>query len=93
MKQETEKKIRRLTKNQATALRTYIAKPIATSLATVYSGQSSGGIHSSLERIGILGPAGRERRNIRWEIVDPDLAADVKENGKAILDLIEKIWK
>ena len=88
-----EEKIRRLTQNQANALKTYVVKPTATSLATVYSGRSSGGVHSSLERLGILGPAGREGRNIRWQIIDPDISKDVGENRKEIIDLIDKIWK
>jgi hypothetical protein len=92
MKPNTEKKIRRLTMKQAGALKTFIIRPTATSLATIYQGRQAGGVMSGLQRNGIIGPKGREGRRMRWEVIDPDISGDVIGNRKEVIDLIDNIW-
>lgn len=91
MRKKTEKKIRRLTKNQAVALETFITLPSAASGATGMMGPSLGGTVSSLERSGIIQPIGREGRQFNWEIVDPDISHDAEKNRKEVLELIKRI--
>jgi hypothetical protein len=91
MKKETENKLRRLTSNQASALKTFITKPMATSGATGYSGQSLGGTVSALTRTGFIEPLGREGRQFRWELSDPDLKISLKQNKEEILVLLNRV--
>lgn len=91
MKSQTEEKLRRLTRNQAKALTTFITKPSAASGATGLRGPMLGGTMSALERAGTVSPLGKEGRQFRWEITDPDIAEDLQENRKEIIDLLERI--
>ncbi len=87
----TENKLRRLSPKQAKALNTFITIPTAASGATGYSGQSLGGTVSALERNGFIEPFGREDRQLRWEISDQDLKADLNENRDEVLIFLNRL--
>ena len=91
MNKQSEKKLRRLTPKQAKALRTFILEPAAVSGATGYSGQILGGVVSALTRSGFIEPFGREERQFRWEVSDPDLKNDLEKNRDEVLTLLNKL--
>ena len=91
MNQKTDELLRRLTKNQAEALKTFITKPSAASGATGMRGPTLGGTMSALERSGLLKPLGRENRQFKWEIGNQNLAEDLEKDRKEILELLERI--
>lgn len=91
MNKTVEKKLKRLSTRQAQALGTFINIPKASSGATGYSRQSLGGTVSALTRTGFIEPFGREGRQFRWEISDPDLKMTLKQNKEEILVLLNKI--
>ena len=91
VRKQTEKKLRRLTSNQAVALKTFILQPTAVSGATGYSGQSLGGTVSALERNGFIEPFGRRDRQFRWEISDMDLKSDVQQHKDEVVGLLNKL--
>lgn len=88
---KSEKKLKRLTSKQASALKTFILEPGALSGATGYSGRELGGTLSSLERNGFIEPFGREERQYKWEISDLDLISDVRDKHEETLNLLEKL--
>lgn len=102
MDKRTELKIRRLTPNQAKALKAIVSAPSSVgsvvpgtyiSTASGLTGNALGGTVSALERSGTIQPFGREGRQFNWELTDPGLIQARKDNPKELLDLIEKIAK
>lgn len=100
MNQKVELKIRRLTPNQAKALKAIVFPPSAAgsivsgtyvSLASGLRGNELGGTVSALERNGTIQPFGREGRQFNWELTDPDLKQAKQEDPKALRQLLERL--
>ena len=102
MDKRVELKIKRMTPNQARAIRAIVS--FHTSMGSVVSGatisrtsgltgNALGGTVSALERSGTIQPFGREGRMLNWELTDPDLIQAKKDNSKELLELIDKIAK
>lgn len=101
MNKNAHLKVRRLTKNQAKALKA-IAFPISklagsaipgtyVSLASGLRGNELGGTVSALERSNIIQPFGREGRQFNWELTDPDLIQAKKEDPKTLIKILGKL--
>lgn len=104
MDKKTELKIRRLTSNQAKALRaiisipgTAISNPTASGVyisdRTGLQGNSLGGTVSALERNGIIQPLGREERQFNWELRDPDFVKSAASEPEVLIELLDKVAK
>ena len=100
MDKKTELKVRRLTPNQAKALKAIIFPPSTVgsvvpgsyiSTASGLTGNALGGTVSALERSGTIQPFGREGRQFNWELTDSDLIHAKKEDPKTLADLLNKI--
>lgn len=91
MREVTEENLRSLTSRQAGALVTLIEEAGSLSGAIGLSGRPLGGILSALSRKSLIKPLGREKRQFRWEIGDPDLKADLHDNRREVLRLLNKI--
>ena len=100
MDKKAELKIRRLTPNQAKALKA-IAFPPSTvgsvvsgayvSNASGLRGNELGGTVSALERSGTIQPFGREGRQFNWELTDPDIVQAKKEDPKTLVKVLGQI--
>lgn len=101
MNKRAEEKIRKLTFNQAKALKA-IAFPVNSnfgaaipgsyvSSATGLTQNALGGTVSALERNDMIMPLGREGRQYNWELVDPDVLNARKEDPAALLDILNKV--
>lgn len=100
MNKDAELKVRRLTPNQAKALKAIVFPPsnIGTvvsgtyiSIASGLAGNSLGGTISALERSGTIQPFGREGRQFNWELTDPDLKKARQEDPKILKEMISRI--
>ncbi|GEM_PF-3446869 len=101
MDTKTEDKVRRLTTNQARALKAIVFPTVTETVGTVsgasisvasgISGTMLGGTISSLERNNIIRPMGRDGRVFRWELTDNDLIEAKKTDPVTLHDLITKV--
>ncbi len=102
MNNGAEAKIRKLSQNQAKALKAIVSFPVNkgsvvpgayVSNASGLSANALGGTVSALARNNFIQPLGRNSRQFNWELVDPDLIQAKKDNSKELLNLIDKIAK
>lgn len=101
MNKRVETKIRRLSQNQAKALKAIVSFPGVNfgslvpgshiSNASGLRGNELGGTVSSLQRNNFIQPFGRDGRQFNWELVDPDLKQAKKEDQKTLLEILERI--
>lgn len=100
MDKKAELKIRRLTPNQAKALKAVVfpqntvgsvVSGAYISTASGLTGNALGGTVSALERSGTIQPFGREGRQFNWELTDPDLVQAKKEDSKTLSEILDKI--
>ena len=100
MHKNAELKVRRLTQNQAKALKA-IVFPLSTvgsvvpgayvSTASGLRGNEFGGTVSALQRSGTIQPFGREGRQFNWELTDQDLIQAKKEDPKTLIKILGQI--
>ena len=94
-----ETKIRRLTKNQAKALKAVIVGTSAgipvtgtyISTATGLTANALGGTVSALERNDFIQPLGKEERQFKWELGDPDIITARQEDSKALINIVSRV--
>lgn len=101
MNPNAEKKIRKLSMNQAKALKAVVFPTITNlgaavpgsyiSLASGLTQNALGGTVSALERNNIISPLGREARQYNWELTDPDLKQAKQEDPKTLMDMLNSI--
>ncbi|MBI2039912.1 hypothetical protein HYT18_02470 [Candidatus Microgenomates bacterium] len=98
MNKDAESKVRRLTPNQAKALKVIVSYPVGSvvsgtyiSTATGLTGNALGGTVSALERSGTIQPFGREGRQFNWELTDPDFIQAKKEDPKSLVKILGRI--
>jgi len=101
MDKSTELKVRKLSQNQAKALKAIIfpnnqnfgtAIPGSyISLATGLKHNALGGTVSALTRNEIISPLGKEDRQYNWELTDPDLIQAKNEDPETLLEMLKKI--
>lgn len=99
MNRNAELKVRKLTQNQAKALKAIVSAPCTNfivpgtfiSTASGLRGNELGGTVSALERNGTIQPFGREGRQFNWELTDPDLKQAQREDPKTLAELLTAI--
>lgn len=100
MNKDAELKVRRLTSNQAKALKAIIFPPsnfttvvsgTYISTASGLTGNALGGTVSALERSGTIQPFGREGRQFNWELADSDLIKAKQEDPKNLKDILNRV--
>lgn len=99
MNRKAELRVRKLTQNQAKALKAIISAPSTNfivsgtyiSTASGLRGNALGGTVSALERNGTIQPFGREERQFNWELTDPDLIQAKKEDPKTLIKMLGQI--
>lgn len=100
MHKNAEFKVRRLTQNQAKALKAIVFPPSSVgsvvpgtyvSTASGLRGNEFGGTVSALERSGTIQPFGREGRQFNWELTDQDLIQAKKEDPKTLIKILGQI--
>lgn len=100
MHKDAELKVRRLTQNQAKALKAIVfpSRNIGlvvpgryVSTASGLRGNEFGGTVSALERSGTIQPFGREGRQFNWELTDEDLIQAKKEDPKTLVRILGQI--
>lgn len=100
MNRDAELKVRRLTSNQAKALKAIVfpsntigsvVSGAYVSLASGLRGNELGGTVSALERSNMIQPFGREGRQFNWELTDPDIVQAKEEDPKTLIGLLNKI--
>lgn len=94
MEQRAEKKLRRLTRRQAVALKAILEqvdKSVSLAMVSRMPGKEMGGIMSSLERKGYVQPIGRVGRSFNWEISDEEIKGAMQNDKKEIIKLLNKI--
>lgn len=96
---DAEFKLRRLTPNQAKVLKVVVVGttsgvPVSgayISNATGLTANALGGTVSALERNDFIQPLGRENRQFKWELGDPDLITAREEDSKALTNILSRI--
>lgn len=96
---QAEKKVRRLTQNQARVLRAIVSTPVSMisvgtsfiSTATGLRANELGGTVSALERNGFIQPLGRNGRTFNWELSDSDLKEARDENPQSLQNLLSQV--
>lgn len=99
MNKKAQLKVRKLTQNQAKALKAIVSAPYTNfivpgafiSNASGLRGNELGGTVSALERNGTIQPFGREGRLLNWELTDPDLIQAKKEDPKTLIEILGKL--
>lgn len=100
MNKKTELMVRRLTPNQAKALRAIVFAPsnLGPAISGAYistvsglTGNALGGTVSALERSGTIQPFGREGRRFNWELTDSDLKQAKQEDSMILMDILDRI--
>ena len=98
MNKDAESKVRRLTPNQAKALKAIVSSPVGSVVSGIYistasglTGNALGGTVSALERSGTIQPFGREGRQFNWELTDSDIVQAKKEDPKTLVKILGQI--
>ncbi|MEK7124337.1 MAG: hypothetical protein AAB877_01445 [Patescibacteria group bacterium] len=96
---KAEEKARRLSQNQARALKAMVSFPsnagsVSTSFISNASGLRAnelGGTVSALERNGFIQPIGRVGRTYNWELSDPDIIEAKKDDKKSLIEILNRV--
>jgi len=100
MDKKTELRVRRLTSNQAKALKAIVFAPsnLGSAISGAYistasglTGNALGGTVSALERSGTIQPFGREGRQFNWELIDSGLKQAKQEDPMILMDILNRI--
>lgn len=99
MDSKTEEKIRRLTENQARALKAVVEGTASgdavtgtyISNATGLTANALGGTVSALERNDFIQPLGRDGRQFKWELEDQDLIKAQSEDPRGLNNILSRV--
>ena len=99
MNKKAEKKVRRMTQNQARVLRAIVSTPanmvsVGTSFISTATGLRAnelGGTVSALERNGLIQPLGKDGRTFNWELSDFDLKKARDEDPQSLRDMLSRV--